>query len=423
MTYTLGAPMRTIAPLLLLAACSGKVIEPETPATPSDPELPIATPPPADTPTESINATGLALQQQLFTNPEKNEVFSPASISVAFAMLAAGANGQTADQLYAFLNQNPDTAHATLGGMVKTWNDQGNDAPLTLAVANRVWVDSGLSVLDSYLAMTRDQYGAQATMLNFAGDAETSRETINTWVEDNTNDRIVDLLPQGSVTSETRMVLTNAVYFKADWAVAFDAEKTEDKTFTTGAGATVNVPTMHTERSMAYAESDVARMVMLPYKGGTADFLVVLPKGQTLPELEASMTPQSIDAWVGAARQGMVDLALPKFELNATYDSLVTPLGALGVTDAFSRRADFSGISASEGLQVSDAIHKAFILVDETGTEAAAATGIVMLATSAMEPPPVVVFHADEPFWFAVRDRATGTLLFTGHVADPSVER
>ncbi len=419
--------MRYITPLLLLAACSGKVIESEVPATPSDAEVPVPTPTPPvvsndDMTTSAINGTGIALQQQLFTDPTKNEVFSPASISVAFGMLAAGANGQTADQLYAFLNQAPDTAHAQLGSMVKTWNDQGNEAPLTLAVANRVWMDGGLTVLDSYLAMTRDQYGAEATTLDFANAADPSRETINSWVEQNTNDRIVDLLPQGSVSSQTRMVLTNAVYFKADWAVEFDSDRTQDKPFTTGAGGTVNVPTMHAQRSMAYAESDTARMVMLPYMGGTADFLVVLPKGQTLSELEAGMAPPAIDRWVGAAQQRMVELALPKFKLNATYDSLATPLAALGVTDAFTDRADFSGISASEGLMVSDAIHKAFILVDETGTEAAAATGIIMRATSAMEPPPAIEFHADEPFWFAVRDRATGTLLFTGHVADPSVE-
>ena len=345
-------------------------------------------------------------------------MFSPASISIAFAMLAAGAKGQTADQLYTFLNQDPATAHDTLGGMVKTWNDQGNEAPLTLAVANRVWMDGGLSVLDSYLATTRDQYGAEASTLDFRGSAEASRETINSWVEENTNDRIVDLIPQGSVTSDTLLVLTNAVYFKADWDVAFDVDKTEDKPFTTGLSETVQVPTMHAQQSMAYAETDNARMVMLPYKGGTADFLVVLPKDQTLSALENAMTPELIDGWVHAAHPTSVDLALPKFTLDASYDSLAAPLGFLGVTDAFSSQADFSGISPNEGLYVSDAIHKAFILVDETGTEAAAATAIVMRGLSM--PPQATPFHVDQPFWFAVRDRTTGTLLFTGHVADPS---
>ncbi|MFT6820059.1 MAG: serpin B [Myxococcota bacterium] len=415
--------MRLMAPLLLLAACSGKIIEPDS----VSPEVHVANqiPPTTTSPdvtTGSINMTGLMLQQQLFTDPTRNEVFSPASISVAFAMLAAGAEGQTADQLYTFLNERPETAHVNLGGMVKTWNDPGNEAPLTLAVANRIWLGNTVSVRDSYLALTRDQYGTEATTLDFVSAPEVSRETINSWVEENTNDRIQDLLPQGSVSTATRMVLTNAVYFKADWAVAFDAARTEDKPFLTASDQTVMVPTMHAERSMEYAETDTARMVMVPYMGGTADFIIALPKRASLSDLEASMTAETIDGWVAAARPSMVNLDLPKFELNASYSSLAAALAALGVTDAFSGRADFSGITDSTDLIVSGAVHKAFILVDETGTEAAAATGIIMRARSVVQPPPPVEFHADQPFWFAVRDRATGTLLFTGHVADPAAE-
>jgi serpin B len=192
-----------------------------------------------------------------------------------------------------------------------------------------------------------------------------------------------------------------------------------DRSFTTAAHAHIVVPTMHARQSLAYVDASDARMVMLPYRGDTADFLVVLPKEKTLTELQASMTPETIEGWVDAAQPAMIQLSLPKFEVHATYSSLEQPLAALGVTDAFHPHADFSGIS-DESLMIGVAVHKAFILVDETSTEAAAATAITAVYVSGRRPPPSIEFHANEPFWFAVRDRATGTLLFTGQVADPS---
>lgn len=415
--------MRHLIPALtLLMACNGK------PGVARGPEIaldliedPSDTPTPATpdaVPNSGINATGLALQQQLFGDGTENQVFSPASISVAFGMLAAGARGPSADEIYSALHLPEATAHTTLGGMVTTWNQAGEDSPMTLRVANRVWVDNGLPVKAEYLRITSELYGAQATNLDFQGQVEPSRITINTWVEEQTEDRITDLIPEGMLGPDTRMVLTNAVYFKADWATEFQTSDTLERPFTLPNGTAVDVPTMHRSGSIRYMETDAARMVMLPYKGDTADFLVVLPK-ENLSGLEAQMTSAQIDAWVASASPRPVDLALPKFELNTTYSSLATPLAALGIRTVFSDHADLSGISDTGGLVVSDAIHKAFILVDETGTEAAAATAIVMRATSGMEPPEAVPFKADRPFWFAVRDRATGTLLFTGHVADP----
>lgn len=418
--------MRTLTLLALaLTACSTHT-EPseslthddantEVPVPDTTPQ-PVADELPVPSLSAGINATGLALQPLLFANSEENHVFSPASISIAFGMLATGTAGETRSELYKALHLPESGADEALGGLMGRLSSTG-DQPFTVRIANRLWVDTAMPLKPEYVATTSSIYGAAAEPIDFRQLGDAAREPINGWVADQTEQRIEDLLPPGSVSNDTRAVLVNAVYFKADWLNPFRPEATQDRDFTTAKGEVVAVPTMQQQGLMRLAETDGVKIVSLPYHGDTTDFLVVLPDDGDLGALQQRMTPESLDAWYGATTAHMVDLRLPRFELRATYDSLAGPMTALGAGRVFGGDADLSGISA-ESLEVSDAIHQAFFLVDETGAEAAAATGIVVRATS-MPIAPQAQMHVDRPFWFAIRDRATGTLLFTGQVADP----
>jgi serpin B len=357
--------------------------------------------------------------------PGKNLFFSPTSISVALAMTAAGARGQTQSEMATVLHLDADLAqaHAHYQQLLAQWNATGQKRAYQLRVANRLWGQKGFTIRPEFLALTRQQYGAEMLLVDFAQPAAASRE-INQWVEQQTNNKIKDLVPPSSLDALTRLVLTNAVYFKGDWVQPFDKQNTQEQDFTVSTDRKVKAPLMHQQTRMGYAADGTLQALELPYAGGELSMVVLLPKKvDGLPELEKTLTFDKLAALVSKLRVREVNIFLPKFKLETSF-GLGPTLEAMGMKRAFSKEdADFSGISSAESLYISAVLHKAYVDVNEEGTEAAAATAVVMAPTAAREaprPPPIPVFRADHPFLFLIRDTKAGSILFMGRLSDPT---
>lgn len=258
--------------------------------------------------------------------------------------------------------------------------------------------------------------------MDFVGDTENSRSTINRWVEAQTNNRIKDLLPPGTVTPLTRLVLTNAIYFKGTWQTPFNKSSTKPVEFNLSATDKIKSDMMYRSAHMLYAETDQLQAVELPYQGDRLTMIVLLPlKKEGLADVEASLSAESLTALIAKRKSAKVNLTLPKIKTTYTA-SLSKTLSALGMVDAFNEgKADFSGIDGTRELSISAVIHKAFCEINEEGTEAAAATGVVMVTKSAapVKEPPPIEFKADHPYLYLIRDTQTGSILFLGRVADP----
>lgn len=355
-----------------------------------------------------------------------NVMLSPYSVSSALAMTWAGARGDTEARMAGVLgfgsgqsqvHQGFRMIDAMLSGPAR--ESAATGTPVTLATANALWVESGFPLLETYVDLVGECYGAEARNVDFSGDPEAQRTVINDWVSDRTEDRIRDLLGPGTVSAATRVVLTNAVYFKGDWLAAFDPQATRDAPFTTLAGEQVSVPTMHRTTDLPYVEGDGFRAVSLPYSDGLCRMILVLPEGD-LRTFEQGLDMTVLSTLLDGMATEEIALAMPRFEYTSSY-SLEPDLSALGMGCAFDpAEADFSGFTGGRDLFLSAVVHKAFIRVDETGTEAAAATGAVMMLT-AMPGHGPVPFVLDRPFIFLVTDDPTGSILFMGRVADPSV--
>jgi serpin B len=360
--------------------------------------------------------------------PSGNLFFSPFSISTALGMTYAGAEGNTADQMASVLGFDMPAAdvhasfHGILEKMTLDYRQQyaGGDAePLVLEIANALWVDENFRLLTSYTDLVETEYGAVAENVDFMGDPDGARLAINGWVAEKTRDRIRDLLGPGVITGDTRVVLTNAVYFKGSWLHQFDGHATFDADFHLAGGSSVSVPFMHETEAFAYGTGYGCTAVSLPYGDGMSSMIVMLPDGD-LNEFEASLDGGRLDAIRDGLWRTRVALAMPSFEFTSSF-GLKETLESMGMTDAFSQgAADFSGFTGSPDLCISAVIHKAFVKVDETGTEAAAATAVVMMITSAAPEPEPVRVNLDRPFVFVIVDDLTGSILFMGRVADPS---
>jgi serpin B len=354
--------------------------------------------------------------------PQKNLFFSPVSISMALAMTAAGARGKTETEMAKTLclEGNLSEAHADYQRLLAQWNAEGAKRDYQLRVANRLWGQSGYPFLPEYLALTRQQYGAELGLLDFKTQAEAARAEINTWVEKQTEQKIKDLMPRGAVNNMTRLVLTNAIYFKGDWVKQFDKKRTKDEDFTVSANQKVKTPLMYLKTRFGYADDATLQALVMPYKGNELSMFVLLPrKADGLAALEKSLSAEKLASLRSEVSQREVIVYMPKFKLETSFQ-LNQSLEALGMKLAFAAgAADFSGMDGRKDLYISAAIHKAFVDVNEEGTEAAAATGIAMRAMSAMpsEPPPV--FRADHPFVFMICDNRDGSILFLGRVINP----
>lgn len=354
--------------------------------------------------------------------PHENGAASPYSISVAFAMAREGARGETRAELDRALHLEGDAGPAF--GALSSRIEEIGASGVELRTANRVFVQTGFAVEPAYESALRDGFRAPFEAVSFA-DAEPTRARINGWVEEQTHDRIEDLLPEGSIDGNTRLVLTNAVYFHGTWRTAFDRARTQDLPFFVDGTTEAAVPMMQADRAIRYGRFDGVRVGELSYTGDQISMIVVVPEARDgLPAVLASLDEGRMRGWTeGLAERPNVIVRMPRFRIApAASLSLREPMSALGVRLAFQDgAADLRGIAdVSPPLFVSDGYHKAFVEVNEEGTEAAAATGVVIAVRSApARPVERDELIADRPFLFFLRDTRTGAILFVGHVVDP----
>jgi serpin B len=368
------------------------------------------------------NQFALDLYRQLH-GEEGNLFFSPYSISAALGMTYAGARGETAEQMAKTLHFTLDNAalHPTFGALLKEINGAGKDPRkrgYQLSSANALWAQKGYHFLPAFLKLTKDYYGAGENTVDFVGATEQARETINKWVEKETNDKIKELLKKGVLTTDTRLVLTNAIYFKGDWASQFKKDQTREELFHLTPETNTKAPLMHQTGKFSYFKDGAVQGLEMPYVGKDLSMVVLLPsKPDGLGELEKKLTANQLSSWLGKLHETKVDVTLPKFKTTREFQ-LKKALSELGMPLAFTFNADFSGINGGkDSLRIADVIHKAYVDVNEEGTEAAAATGVVIEARS--EPPPTPVFRADHPFVFLIRDRRSDSILFIGRIVQP----
>ena len=378
-----------------------------------------------------INALGFDLERKLAAG-SPNTVFSPASISLALAMARAGAHGTTATEMDAVMRSVGSDANAAwlnaldaaLASRSGTFKDaEGKDLPVALRIANAPFVQKNLVLAPEYLKALASRFDAGVRLVDYVGDTEGARKQINGWVDGQTEHRIPELLGAGAITPATRLTLVNAIYMKAPWLNAFQASATVTGSFTRADGSKVDVSFMSETESLKYASGTAAgggwQAVEIPYVGGSLSMTVIVP--EDLAAFEASLTSKGFDAVTGALESKEVNLSLPKFGIE-TKAQLADMLSALGMSTAFDPdKADFSGMTTQEKLFISKVVHQANIDVDEKGTEAAAATAVVMDATAIPAEP--VRVNVNRPFLFAVRDVPTGAILFLGRVGDPSIAR
>lgn len=351
-----------------------------------------------------------------------NIFLSPYSISTALAMTYAGARGQTEKQMadaLCFPTMSSEQFHKEFGEIIRKLNAAGKKGGYELVVANALWGQKGYNFLPDYLTLARTNYEGDLQQVDFAAQAEEARKTINAWVENKTKDKIKELIKPGMLDSMTRLVLTNAIYFKGKWAAQFKPERTQDAPFALLDGQKVNVPMMNQTEKFGYMETDALQVLEMPYVNNDLSMVVLLPKKlDGINELEKDLNNDNLASWVADLRKRKVQVFFPKFKMTSEFE-LAQVLGAMGMPDAFSSKADFSGMTGNRELFISAVVHKAYVDVNEEGTEAAAATGVVVGLTSVEAPPPV--FKADHPFVFLIRDNSTGSILFMGRTANPAV--
>jgi len=365
----------------------------------------------------------------LLAAQEGNLVYSPASIRLALAMTYAGAKGQTAEEMADVLrfDLQGEALHAAFNALDQELDsrnrqeptlDDGVERKVQLSVANALWGQQGFTFVPEFLDTLAANYGAGMRVVDYVAATEAARQAINDWVAGETNDRITDLIPEGALSEMTRLVLTNAVYLDATWSSIFAKDATFDAPFSLLDGSEVVVPTMHQESSFPYATGDGWQAVELPYVGEELAMVFLVPEAGRFAEVEGLLGGGLLDEVVAGLEGVEVRLALPKFEFRFKA-SVADLLKAMGMPTAFDpNAADFSGMSAEDALFISDVIHEAFIKVDEEGTEAAAATAVIMDLTSA--PIEVVDLTIDRPFLFSLYDRETGEILFLGRVLNPA---
>ena len=349
-----------------------------------------------------------------------NLFISPHSISTALAMTWAGARGETAQQMALTLHFPLPQAqlHRAFGVLEETILGAGDDpAGPEIHIANRLWGEQSMTFREPFLAVARDHYNGGFEALDFAGATEQARQTINNWVENQTADRIKELLQPPDLDAAAVMVLTNAIYFKGTWLTRFDERYSRDGQFFVSTADAVTVPFMGVSEDLPYFVNDDLHAIELPYEGERLSMVLLVPRQRDgLPALEESLTAENLESWIGGMSERTVFVSMPRFKLEDRFH-LEETLPAMGMPLAFTAgQADFSGICGGPGaIWIDLVIHQTFIEVNEEGTEAAGAIAVVMKRGGG---PPII--RADHPFLFLIRDRATGAILFLGRVADPS---
>ena len=383
--------------------------------------------------TEGNNKFALELYARLRSG-KGNLFFSPYSISTALAMTYAGARNETESKMAGVLHfptamppgKETSLSHvpgrlrfaSEFGKIIKDLNRRGQGDRYELRVANALWGQKQYGFLDEFLELVKTNYDGQLSEVDFVNAAETARKTINTWVERKTNNKIKDLIPKGVLNSMTRLVLTNAIYFKGNWAKQFTEERTIDAPFTLADGPKINVAMMNQTAEFGYMEADLFQGLELPYVDDELSMIILLPKeSKGLSELEKELTSDNLSQWLARFHKREVVVSIPKFKMTSRF-SLASVLESMGMKNAFSAKADFSGMNGQRNLFISAVIHKAYVEVNEEGTEAAAATAVTMKLTS-ISPARIPVFRADHPFLFLIRDNRSGGILFIGRLMNP----
>ncbi|MBI4350554.1 MAG: serpin family protein [Elusimicrobia bacterium] len=375
--------------------------------------------PPAPAPAAMSNTIAFKFYTKEAAKPG-NIFFSPYSLHTAFAMAYTGAGGKTKEEIASVFSfpALPGDLRDSMSALKKDLAAASKGAEFVQA--NSFWAQEGYPFLGAYIRSLRANYGAEANEADFRTKTEEAREKINSWTAKGTKGKIKDLFPKGALNPLSRLVLVNAVYFKGSWEETFSKELTSDADFTKTGGEKVKVKMMAAKaaRRAEYAENEELQAVRLPYKGGGLAMLLLLPKeGKSLAETEKALNAEKLDALRGELTGQKVKVFLPRFTFSAGY-RLNEALAELGMPAAFTEAvADFSGMDGTNKLYIQTAFHKAFVEVNEEGTEAAAATGIALGTKSFSRDP---IFRADKPFLFFIEDPKTGLLLFMGRLEDPA---
>jgi serpin B len=419
--------------VLLLAGCVGPGQPGQETPTPGQTsqqtpvQMPAGPPSPAS---ESIadanNHFALDIYSRLAQDTDGNIFFSPYSISSAMAITFEGARGETAEEILSVFHfpQNRTLMREGFSGTIAAINNRSS--AYTLRTANALWAEKTFPFLPEYTSTAEQTYRARTTNLDFVTMPEQSRAIVNQWVEEQTDDKIKDLLPAGSINPLTRLIITNAIYFKGTWAKQFDENKTTEEDFRTGNGTTVRVKMMQRTDQDAiypYNETETLQLLAMPYESGNGtrlSMLVLLPRNGDLDHVAGSLDATSLSGLRQNLTPQRVIVYFPKFTMETKY-SLAPVLSDLGMPTAFTGTADFSGMDGRRDLYIDDVIHQAFIDVNEEGTEAAAATAVIMGAMAVpVKEKPIPVFRADHSFLFLIQDDETGNILFMGRVDTPA---
>ncbi|MBU3895763.1 serpin family protein [Patescibacteria group bacterium] len=371
---------------------------------------------------EVINANNkfaFDLYSELNKSENGNIFYSPYSISTALAMTYEGAKGQTADEMKSvFYFPESSILRPNSAAVYNGINEGAKD--YELRTGNALWVQQDYLLLEDYTSRVEKYYGGKVANVDFIQETEKSRQTINSFIEEQTNNKIEDLIPAGLLNSMTRLVLTNAIYFKGTWEWEFDKSNAREEDFKITPDNVVKTPMMFMnpeKTSFNYADTEDLQILELPYKGDEISMLILLPT-ENLNTIESSLTVEKINEYKAQMKETKLDsISLPKFEFDTKY-FMTDTLGNLGMPTAFSGNADFSGMTGGRDLFISSVIHQAYVKVDEEGTEAAAATTVGML-TSAM--PQEKIFRANHPFIFLIQEKETGNILFLGRVINPTI--
>jgi serpin B len=372
---------------------------------------------------EGNSAFAFELYQAL-REEEGNLFYSPHSISVALAMTYAGARNETAEQMAATLQflLEQERLHPAFNWLDAELASRGEGAQgqdgkgFRLNIVNAIWGQKDYGFLSTFLDVLAENYGAGLRILDFITETEKSRLTINQWVSDQTEGRIEDLIPQGAIDALTRLVLTNAIYFNAAWEYPFDEDTTADGPFYLLDGGQVTVPMMKQTESCGYAEGEGYQAVELQYDGNELSMVILLPEAGKFETFEEGLQAQQVGDIISGLQPTEVALTMPKFEFDSEF-SLRDTLAGMGMPIAFSGAADLSGMTGTRNLYITEVLHKAFVSVDEAGTEATAATAVIVGETAV--PGQSVEVTLDHPFVFLIRDIETGAILFVGRVLNP----
>jgi serpin B len=371
---------------------------------------------------EGNTAFACDLYAQLRNRPG-NVFFSPYSISTALAMTCAGARGDTEKQMAQVLHLGHDqpAVHRAFGELQRQIAEAGQQKSIQLSIANALWAQQGHAFLPAFLNIGKDNYQARLNLANFTTGAEAARREINGWVARKTQDKIQDILPPGSLDETTRLVLANAIYFKGAWAATFRKAGTYPQPFHLSATRQTDVPLMHHLDDVKYMETGDFQAVELPYRGGLLSMVILLPRQiDGCGQLESRLTPALLSGSLAQMKKQKVEICIPRFKSESSF-ALKDTLAGMGLSNAFGPQANFSGMDGTRNLFISEVFHKAWVEVNEEGTEAAAATVVTVAASAAPRRPPAVpVFRADHPFIFCIRDTHSGSLLFLGRFAHPA---